>query len=523
MTHSDDDGFVLPPRLAPQHVVIMPIFRTRRREGARARVLPQGGGGAARAALRRCGPCACSSTSATCAAATRSGSGCARACRCGSRSGRATWRRTPCSSARRDRAPKDKQSVPRAEFVAHDRRDADSRSRTACSRARKAFREEHTRRIDTSDEFYAYFTSEREEEGKPDADPRRLRAHALRRRRRAREEDQGRPVASRCAASRSRRASPARARSRASRARSASSGRRRTEKTARLAFLLPIQQMSPSKTVEGLAGGGFGQGLGSHDRGPRRHARPVGLRVLCRAGVFPPDALLLQLMGAPRARRSGQGNLRTMTGAGGAGFWQTSAHGRTFGVPRARGRRARCRSGCGGALLWVAAGRNGDAVAQAVGAGGDQALRYDTEYPTMHYATAQRSDPVTKLQARLARGEVEARGWPARLPRLAARRATDRSVVPDARVLADEPAEPANPTRDAARDLLQRRGLRRVGAAGPARDRLDGPEPRAGVLHAGAAGIFDRRSAATLRRSCAEVRARAHALPELPRFLLALG
>src|SRR6476660_3630943 len=27
MTHSDDDGFVLPPKLAPQHVVIVPIFR----------------------------------------------------------------------------------------------------------------------------------------------------------------------------------------------------------------------------------------------------------------------------------------------------------------------------------------------------------------------------------------------------------------------------------------------------------------------------------------------------------------
>ncbi len=27
MTHSDDDGLVLPPKLAPQQIVIMPIFR----------------------------------------------------------------------------------------------------------------------------------------------------------------------------------------------------------------------------------------------------------------------------------------------------------------------------------------------------------------------------------------------------------------------------------------------------------------------------------------------------------------
>lgn len=37
MTHSDDDGLVLPPRLAPKHVVISPIFRN---DEERARVIP---------------------------------------------------------------------------------------------------------------------------------------------------------------------------------------------------------------------------------------------------------------------------------------------------------------------------------------------------------------------------------------------------------------------------------------------------------------------------------------------------
>ena len=28
MTHSDDDGLIIPPRLAPKHVVILPIYRS---------------------------------------------------------------------------------------------------------------------------------------------------------------------------------------------------------------------------------------------------------------------------------------------------------------------------------------------------------------------------------------------------------------------------------------------------------------------------------------------------------------
>jgi prolyl-tRNA synthetase len=37
MTHSDDDGLVLPPRLAPKHAVILPIYRS---DEERAQVLP---------------------------------------------------------------------------------------------------------------------------------------------------------------------------------------------------------------------------------------------------------------------------------------------------------------------------------------------------------------------------------------------------------------------------------------------------------------------------------------------------
>jgi hypothetical protein len=61
------------------------------------------------------------------------------------------------------------------------------------------------------------------------------------------------------------------------------------------------------------------------------------------------------------------------------------------------------------AALGAALGMGGcerQAGAQAGAAAGEQ-LRYETEYPTMHYATAQRSDAIARLQTRLARGEVK--------------------------------------------------------------------------------------------------------------------
>jgi len=39
-------------------------------------------------------------------------------------------------------------------------------------------------------------------------------------------------------------------------------------------------------------------------------------------------------------------------------------------------------------------------------------LRYDDEYPTMHYATAPRGDAIAKLEARLARGELKLEAGP---------------------------------------------------------------------------------------------------------------
>ena len=43
MTHSDDSGLVVPPRLAPIHVVIVPIYRKPEREGSRSGRRPEAG------------------------------------------------------------------------------------------------------------------------------------------------------------------------------------------------------------------------------------------------------------------------------------------------------------------------------------------------------------------------------------------------------------------------------------------------------------------------------------------------
>ena len=45
MTHSDDQGLVLPPRLAPIHVVIVPIFRKPEEKAAVLEAAQQAGRG----------------------------------------------------------------------------------------------------------------------------------------------------------------------------------------------------------------------------------------------------------------------------------------------------------------------------------------------------------------------------------------------------------------------------------------------------------------------------------------------
>ncbi len=63
---------------------------------------------------------------------------------------------------RRDRGAKQRESVPRAEFVAGIGSQLDDIQSSLFERAR-SFREQHTRPIDSKDEFYAFFTAENSE------------------------------------------------------------------------------------------------------------------------------------------------------------------------------------------------------------------------------------------------------------------------------------------------------------------------------------------------------------------------
>jgi prolyl-tRNA synthetase len=165
MTHSDDDGFVLPPKLAPQHVVIIPIYRSDEEKG---RVLEYCRNVAAELRAQRYEGVAVRVTVDERA----------------ERGGEKVWHwvrkgvpvrleigprdldKDAVFAARRDRAPKDRKSVARAEFVATIAETLESIQGGLYDRA-AAHRDAHTVKIDDRDEFYAFFTPPPVPEGAP--------------------------------------------------------------------------------------------------------------------------------------------------------------------------------------------------------------------------------------------------------------------------------------------------------------------------------------------------------------------
>ena len=156
MTHSDDDGLVLPPRLAPKHVVILPIWKKPEDESrileycqnlaAQLRDVPYMDGRVEVEVDKR-----------------------------DLRGGEKTWQHIKKGvpirleigprdmesdsvfMGRRDLSPKEKRGVPREEFVAQVVDILEEMQAGLFNRA-KAFRDENTREIDSLDEFKAYFT-----------------------------------------------------------------------------------------------------------------------------------------------------------------------------------------------------------------------------------------------------------------------------------------------------------------------------------------------------------------------------
>jgi len=156
MTHSDDDGLVLPPRLAPKHVVLLPIYRT---DEERTTVLEY-----------------CENMKKDLQAQAYSNGRVEvllddRDLRGGEKAWQHIKRGVPLRAeigprdvasdsvflGRRDRGPKEKSGVPRAEFVANITSLLDEIQNGLFEQARK-LRDENTRSIDNLDEFKAYFT-----------------------------------------------------------------------------------------------------------------------------------------------------------------------------------------------------------------------------------------------------------------------------------------------------------------------------------------------------------------------------
>ncbi len=160
MTHSDDDGLVLPPRLAPAHVVILPIYRN---DDERAAVMEY-----------------CQRVQQELAAATYDGERVrvlldARDLRGGEKTWHHVKRGVPLRLeigprdvgqdavfvGRRD--TQEKKSMPRAEFVATVGQQLTDIQATLFQRA-LALRESNTHTIANRDEFIQYFTPKNEKE-----------------------------------------------------------------------------------------------------------------------------------------------------------------------------------------------------------------------------------------------------------------------------------------------------------------------------------------------------------------------
>jgi prolyl-tRNA synthetase len=155
MTHSDDNGLVLPPRIAPAQVVLLPIYRS---EDDRQRVLAYTEKLAAdlRGLRYHHRPVQVEIDTRDIGGA-RGWDWIKKGIPVRVEIGPKDIEKDALFVGRRDHDPKKKESIPRPRFVANFTAMLDKIQAELFNRA-QAFRESHTRRLDSREAFDAYFT-----------------------------------------------------------------------------------------------------------------------------------------------------------------------------------------------------------------------------------------------------------------------------------------------------------------------------------------------------------------------------
>jgi prolyl-tRNA synthetase len=156
MAHGDDDGLVVPPRVAPTHVVVLPIYRD---DAGRQSVLAYCDelARALRAERYADRPVEVEIDDRDLRGGEKSWSWIKRGVPLRVEVGPRDVEQNAVTFARRDRPSRDKQSAPRAEFAAQVPAILAEMQKGLYDRA-LAFREASTRRIDDWDEFVSFFT-----------------------------------------------------------------------------------------------------------------------------------------------------------------------------------------------------------------------------------------------------------------------------------------------------------------------------------------------------------------------------
>lgn len=162
MTHSDDDGLVLPPRLAPVHVVILPIYRN---DDEKRLVLEFADRVKREVSVQQYNdrPVQVKIDDRDLRGGEKAWQHIKRGVPIRLEIGPRDVQGDAVFVGRRDRAPKEKAGVGRSEFVATVSQTLAEMQQGLFDRA-LAFRKEHTRTIDDLNEFKAFFTPKNAEE-----------------------------------------------------------------------------------------------------------------------------------------------------------------------------------------------------------------------------------------------------------------------------------------------------------------------------------------------------------------------